>query len=385
MRITLFIDSLAPGGAQRQLCFLARLLKSRGVEVSVLVYYPHDFFRAILEKEIGVSVELIEWKSQWERFCKVRSYFKSEKPDLVVSLLHVPNMLAELSRWTLFTSFKLIASERNHDIAVPSIRVWTRLCAHGFANAIVANSRAQASFLNKHAFWLRKRVSVITNCVDLDYFGSAARIDSEEKSPVLRLIVIGRYVPQKNGLELTHGLSLYRERKGNLPDIEIDWYGDEPDPSLEVKARMVEAIERFGLRDAFRLNESRKDVRSLYAQSNALCLPSLHEGCANVICEAMASGLPILASCAGDNDYLVQDGANGLLMPDTNAEAIAGCLRRFATLSAAAHAEMGRLSRQRAETLLAPERFGAEWMHLVQATLGSLGEFDTQLSGARKD
>lgn len=369
MRIALFIDSLTSGGAQRQLCWLARLLREAGASVQVLVYYPHNFFRSHLEDDLRILVHQIEWNSQLDRFRKVRRYMKAQKPDVVISFLHVPNMLSEICRISLSSSFKLIASERNHDLGVPNLRVWARLLSHHTANAVVANSHAQSGFLCRHAQWLKDRVSVITNCVDLEHFKLEPALEASGHS-TLRMAMIGRFVEQKNGMALAEGLALYEAKRGTLPQIQIEWYGSDPARESGIKTGIVEAIDRHQLQKVFFLNEPTKDVRSIYKQVDCLCLASLHEGCANVICEAMACGLPVLASRAGDNDYLVKDGVNGILLEGTTAQAIADGFERFAKLGSQVIEEMGLASRLRAEELLSPKRFGEEWLGLIGEVLG---------------
>jgi len=60
MKITCLIDGLVPGGAQRQLCMLAVLLKKRGMDVSMLTYHNHDFFLPMI-REAGLNITV--WKA----------------------------------------------------------------------------------------------------------------------------------------------------------------------------------------------------------------------------------------------------------------------------------------------------------------------------------
>ena len=79
----------------------------------------------------------------------------------------------------------------------------------------------------------------------------------------------------------------------------------------------------------------------LYHAADALCLPSHWEGTSNVVCEAMACGLPVLASRAGDNARLIQDGGNGILFDAASPRSIADAILRFEALPRAARERMG--------------------------------------------
>lgn len=367
MRIVLFIDSLTSGGAQRQLTWLARLLKDVGHDVSLLIYYDKPFFNWVLEEAPVIPVYQIKWKGQLTRLYKVWKFLRQANPDLVISFLHVPNFLASIVR-LVGGRFRLIVSERNNDLASPSLRVGLRLRMHSVADVVVPNSFAQSNYLAKHAPYLKSKMRVISNCVDLDLLARRGSVRVVERSPSqLRLVVLARIDEQKNGLRLAKALGEYNRTRGDLPIVRIDWYGRESHMLKGIRAEIDTLLEEVGIEDLFFFHEPVENIVSVYHAADALCLPSLHEGCANVICEGMAAGLPILASSAGDNPYLVEHEKNGLIFDGFEVGTIVKALIRFAEMSHEERSDFGRASRVRAEQMLSKERFLKEWTGLIES------------------
>lgn len=98
------------------------------------------------------------------------------------------------------------------------------------------------------------------------------------------------------------------------------------------------------------------DVPRMMRSFNLFVLPSLAEGISNTILEAMASGLPVLATAVGGNPELIEAGVTGTLVPRNDAESMAHAMRAYVD-----SADLGR--RQGAEARRAVERrFGMDAM-----------------------
>jgi sugar transferase (PEP-CTERM/EpsH1 system associated) len=74
---------------------------------------------------------------------------------------------------------------------------------------------------------------------------------------------------------------------------------------------------------------NRSDVPALLRAFDVFALPSLNEGISNTILEAMATGVPVVASAVGGNVELIDDGATGLLVPAGDSDALAGAFLRY--------------------------------------------------------
>lgn len=96
-----------------------------------------------------------------------------------------------------------------------------------------------------------------------------------------------------------------------------------------LRPRVREILEEAGCADIAWLPGSRDDVPELLRAMDIFVLPSLAEGISNTILEAMASGLPVVATRVGGNGELVVEGETGYLVPRDDPQAMAEAIRRY--------------------------------------------------------
>jgi sugar transferase (PEP-CTERM/EpsH1 system associated) len=139
---------------------------------------------------------------------------------------------------------------------------------------------------------------------------------------------------------------------------------------LRMQAQAI--LDQAGVADLAWLPGERDDVAQIMGRLNCFVLPSLAEGISNTILEAMACGLPVIATDVGGNAELVTHGATGEIVPPADAQALAESLVRLASDPQRARA-MGRAGRVAAES-----RFSLQAMVSAYQRL-----YDRQLSSAR--
>ena len=332
MKILCLIDHFGSGGAQRQMVYLALGLKSRGHAVEMFIFHPQfAFFRYEVECA-GIPIHVgpggrLRWIKILLAFIRL---VKKRRFDAIVSFLGTPNLLAELSSIASPRTLRIV-SERSsqHDDKSWLRRFGTRLF-HVFATRVVSNSQAHAEWLRGY-FWLRKKVITIYNGLPLPNETSFA---GPARSDQLRLVVIGRVGPEKNGLGLIKALALFHRRNGFVPRLQ--WVGKR---DLSVAGRQYTHSMEQALMENPAVNErwewlgERNDIPKLLAQNHVLIHPSFYEGLPNVICEAMAAGLPVLASNVCDHPSLVQDGIRGFLFNPNDPSSIADSIEKLLELS----------------------------------------------------
>ena len=381
-RITLVIDQLNSGGAQRDLVSLAVDLKRRGYSVQVLFYWEDYFFASELE-DADIAFRHVHFRSKMHLIYAMRKAIHASMPDVVIGFLHGPGMLAELSG--LFSrEFALVVLDLSLDKKGRNLRRMVRYQLHRLSDAVVCNSYSQMEVMMELAPYLKDRLQVIVNGVDLGRFKpvDVAAVASGG-SDRLRILVIGRFQAVKNPLRLLDAIEIVRDERCDL-DVTVDWYGD---PTYGDKTRvraggdmsaqrsssyyreLESAISQRGFDDVFRLHDEVKDVAPLYHLSDVFCLPSLHEGTSNVICEAMSSGLPVLASRVSDNPRLVRDGENGFLFDPMSPKDIAGAIMCFVDLPIEGRRRMGVTSRKMAESMLSPDVRTDRYVELIEGLI----------------
>ena len=371
MKIVCFIDCIASGGAQRQICILAALLKRVGYHVTVLTYYPMDFFRFMLD-EAGVPLVIVPFEGQFDRLWKIRKELNKLDPDVVISYLDIPNFLAELSCLPR-RKYKLIVSERSVEDNNSRRETLAKFTLHRFADAVVANSYAQGSFIRDNFPRLARRTFTILNCVDLDKFRPGPR---DPVRNMFNILVVARFEQEKTPFNMLKAMEILRSES---PDTKIvlDWYGSnffidgKPGPLSDCYLKLKAETRARKMEDVFRIHNPVRDLALIYQQCSALCLSSHYEACPNVVCEAIACGRPVLATDVGDVTKLLKHGKNGLVIPSRSPKDVAETILNFASLDDDRRTMMGIESRNLAEQLLSPDRFIDEYDKLIKLIVGN--------------
>ncbi len=374
-RITMVIDELGPGGSQRQFSLLATSLRRIGYEVKVIVFRPGSFFVNGL-RDADVPVVHLQPRNRVHLWFLMRRQIRREPTDVVIGFLPWANLMIELSALPTRT-FGLVVSERSLDV---TMRVKRRIAyhCHRFADVVVSNSHAQGEIVERVLRRWNVPTRVIVNGVDVRHFRPAEDERRAEEADSLRLLVLARFSPEKNVMRFIEAVSVVCRRHPRI-GLKVAWYGKAPigeDGRAAWTAAgrgtlstyygsVVDGIARYELEGCFTVNAPRRDVRSLYQQSDVVCMPSLYEGCSNVIAEAMACGVPVLASRVGDNARLVQEGRNGLLFDPLSVEDMARTIVRFAEMADSERTRLGREGRRMAEELLSMEVLTDRYVKLI--------------------
>lgn len=208
---------------------------------------------------------------------------------------------------------------------------WIRRLHRPLVSHYIALSRDLESYLETKVGVPSQRITQIYNGVNCHDFrpasGERELLPETDFAPKGTVVIgtVGRMQPVKDQVNLTrafiHLVAILPQEKSRLRLVMVG------DGSLRAECEAL--LTQAGLRHLAWLPGARDDVAALMRGMDIFVLPSLAEGISNTILEAMASGLPIIATAVGGNPELVEDGVTGRLVPAANPIALAEAIKPY--------------------------------------------------------
>jgi GalNAc-alpha-(1->4)-GalNAc-alpha-(1->3)-diNAcBac-PP-undecaprenol alpha-1,4-N-acetyl-D-galactosaminyltransferase len=323
-KLTLVVSSLGPGGAERVVATLANEWARRGRTVTLLTlddgrspFYALD--RAVRHVPLGVTRLSRSWvdrvTSNARRILVLRRAIRASRPDLVLSFTDTTNVLVLCA--TRLSRLPVVVAEHSDPERHPLPRAWKRLRAvtYPWAASVVTPNAETRDLLPRR---IRTRTMVIPNPVPAP--AAAARADAAVDT---RLVVsVGRLTEEKGHDLLLRAFARLVDR---YPAWRLVIVGEGPlRPALEVLR------EQLALRDRVEFAGLVKDVRAILGRAELFVLPSRREVFPMALCEAMAFGIPPVAT-----EYrpgvreIVRDGVDGVIVPAEDVPALAEGMARL--------------------------------------------------------
>lgn len=344
--VMLFISSLAAGGAERQLCYLAKGLKQRQIPVHVVCNpqsnkdYMH--YQPVLEQaQIPLSFSappnpnfklhemITPWGLEdlslmdtmpydfagevWNLYTQLMVY----RPEVLHCWLDNPNVIGSIAGWLAGVP-KIVISVRNVNpthfkyIYNDWFDPWYKMAARNPNVVLTGNSAAGT---NSYARWMRiadERFTVIHNGIDFSQIQAPSAKDlmafQQEHSltpdtPVIAGIF--RLSPEKRPLLFLEAVSQARKQFPKLRAFVAGIGGLEKEMRIEMK--------RLGVEDCVTLLGRRRDIPTIMRAANLVLLTSSEEGLPNVLMEAQWLGIPVVATAVGGVPEVVVDQKTGFV------------------------------------------------------------------------
>jgi glycosyltransferase involved in cell wall biosynthesis len=304
-KIGLVIGQLGYGGAEGQLYELVRALRDGARIVVYCLSDRTEPYGPMLEK-LGVVVRVMPARGSFDlrRVLALARAIREDGVEVVHAFLYIATAYTYLALLAC-PGVRLVASARNCKPEPNALKRAVMRRAFARSQAVICNSREMARFAVVYYRARPERVHVVYNGVDARRFAPAvSSAERGEGGPVVG--TVGRVERQKN-------LDVFLEAaacvRGDAPSARFEIVGEGSErPRLEALA------ERMRLADAVRFRGTTKDVPAFLAGIQQFWLTSDWEGTPNVVLEAMAAGIPVIATRVGGTGEVIDHGRTGMLV-----------------------------------------------------------------------
>lgn len=309
----------------------------------------------------------------WRSYGKLLRLFRAHRPTIV----HTRNLAALEAQVPAALAGVPLRIHGEHGRDVGDLRgdsrkyQWVRRVYSPFVHRYVALSRDLERYLAERVGISPDRISQVYNGVDAVRFhpapGNAVRLSDcpFQESGLFVVGTVGRMQQVKAQTLLAEA---FVRALRNAPDLtrtlRLVLVGDGP---LRAQARDI--LQSAGVAHLAWLPGERADVPELMRSLDLFALPSLAEGISNTILEAMASGLPVVATDVGGNAELVADGATGIVVPSGDPLPLAQAILSLAEDPARAQL-MGRAGRAAIEDRFSLQAMVSAYQGIYQGPPG---------------
>jgi L-malate glycosyltransferase len=359
------------GGGEESLLRIVQILPRGRFRISLVTFEANvEAARTVRESGADLHVMPMRRVYDWNGLrtaLELRRLIRSGEVDVVHTFFETSNtwgaLVAKLSQVPVLVSSRRdmgILRLRKHRIAY---KVVNRLC-----DAFVAVSDSVRDFCIETEGLDPERIFTVHNGVDLakiDAADGAAALKTKlalrDGSPVVTTVANIRKI---KGLDtLLQAAAMVRRE---FPKVRFLVAGHCLEPAHYRELQGL--VQHLGLTDIVTFLGHFEEVFSLLKLSNVFCLLSRSEGFSNALLEAMASGLPCVATRLGGNLEAIEDGRDGFLVPVENAEAAAHRIIMLLRNTDQAK-NVGRAARKIVEDKFTAERTATRMVNLYEAAL----------------
>lgn len=346
-RLLYLVGDLGPGGLQRQLLYLLGTMDQQRYKPAIVVWsYRHD--DVFVPEFHGLGLPLYPlpcYLSPAKKMMMLRRIVKILKPEVVHSYSFYTNVAAQCG--VIGMPCTCIGSIRNDFLhELKRGRILGRISAR-WPRSQICNSQAASQSIGVSQKMFQPHTHyIVRNGLDVEKF-----IVKEELPRFPRLLAVGRLSPEKRWDRLLKAVGSLQQRG---IDFELSVVGI--GPLWEQLQAQVRALD---LQKHVTFLGHRKDIPALLGESTCLVNTAEHEGCPNIVMEAMACGRAVLATDAGDVGLLVEDARTGFVVPRNDQDLLVERLQTLIQDFALCH-RMGSAGRIKAENEFAMERLVSE-------------------------
>ena len=319
-KILFYTHGLVDGGGERLWSCLATAMKKRGHDV----VFAQDFEADENRTNLDSSIPLVTLgRGHFRAVKRLAELLRTEKPDVALSAIGGSNTKLMLAKWLARSPVKSIITYhgfREWKTGLLSLITYLGLpVLSALADCTVAVSDGlREQLISKWGARPEKTITILNPV----FYPNAARVPSKaelEARPEV-LLAVGRLVPEKDFITLVRAFA-----RMDRPTARLVILGKGPE-----EAKIIAELNRLGIRHRVSMPGYSKEPWQHYAEAKCFVLSSNSEPFGNVVVEAMAFGLPVVATACSGPQEILRHGEFGRIVAAGNdlqlAHAMAGAL-----------------------------------------------------------
>jgi glycosyltransferase involved in cell wall biosynthesis len=327
MKVVHIISSFGPGGAELLIKDLAiNTRKDILVEVWAVGegedrQFEEKYKRELFQNNVAyANIGKVAGKGRLGVVARIRKLIQVRRPDVINTHSELATFYTSLA--IIGTRIKLVQTVHNTVVNYPLLQ---KILARPMTDRFVAISEKCSSVIKHYIHPNEKKIRLIYNGVNVQKFQKHKR---EICSEVRNLIVIGRLAPQKDHHTLLRAFAILKDRlsaKGiPVPALNLAGTGS-------LKDELVRLTQELKLENDVKFLGARSDIPDLLYQNDIWVMSSKWEGLSISMLEAMASGIPIVATDVGSNSEVIENNINGSLVEKENPQMLSDAIYRLIT------------------------------------------------------
>lgn len=315
------------GGAEQHILELLARFPAGEIDPKVIAFYDARFAQTLRER--GVKVHVVKGIRRFDLrlLTALKRLFLAERPHIIHTHGVKANFFGRLAaRWSGFprlvtTVHSVLRYDYPHPVAY-TLASWMDRSTRRFSLRFIAISGAVRDYLLREGV-PPERIRLVHHGIDASrFYRPEAREEVRTQWGLggehFAVGMVGRLVKVKGAEVFVDAAAALARRHDDARFVLV---GDGPE-----RAAIEEHIRRLGLEDRFVLAGFRQDIPECLAALDCFVSASFFEGLGLSVLEAMAAGVPVVATAVGGVLDFLSDGENGLLVPAGDPERLAGAL-----------------------------------------------------------
>lgn len=322
IKILYVITSLGIGGAERLLLSYLKLLNHQKYDFHVIALRekPDDLLEEIsLHSEVSVlGIRSAFSPSVVFRLVKLINQIK---PDIIHSHLFQARFYTAIAHLISKRGILITHKHNNVNPKKHNVFIILEMISIFLSKKVIAISNSVKRSLNRYELVPSKKIFILHNGIDYEKFFKIAESNNILRENPIVIGTVCRLEPQKG---IQYLLLAMRIILTKFPSVRLEIVGD---GSLFQELQSL--TKDLGISNSVKFFGKFVDVIPFYKKMNLFVLPSLYEGFGIVLLEAMAAGVPVIATNVDGIKEVVIDGESGILIPSKNPEAIADAVLKL--------------------------------------------------------